>query len=65
MEDESQLVHQRNVQITLGVLDHLGCFRDLDAGSPMNPSLHDERVGARNDLKRIRILSRNDFDDFL
>ena len=30
MEDQRELVHQRDVEIALRVLDHLGCFGDLD-----------------------------------
>ena len=32
VEDERQFVHQRDVEVALGVLDDLGRFGDLDAG---------------------------------
>jgi len=33
MADLGQLVHEGDVEVSLGILDHLGGFRDLDDGA--------------------------------
>ena len=37
LKDDGQLVHQGDVEVALGVFDHLGSFGHLDAASLVNP----------------------------
>ena len=41
VEDDGELVHQRDVEVALRVLDDLGGLRDLDRGRVMGPGLDD------------------------
>jgi hypothetical protein len=37
MEDDRQFIHQRNIDVALGILDNLGGFGDLARRGAMNP----------------------------
>ena len=41
LEDDRQLVDQRDVEIALGILDHLGGFGDHDVGRNERPGIND------------------------
>ena len=63
VEDERQLVHERDVEIALGVLDDLGRLGDLDRRGPEHARLHDPAIEPRNLLERFRIAPRDDLHD--
>ena len=46
VEDDRQLVHQRDVQVALGVLDHLARLGGLDARAAVHAGLDDALVEA-------------------
>ena len=48
VEDQGELVDQRDVEVPLCVFDHLGCFGDLDAARPMHTCRDDAAVEVCN-----------------
>ena len=58
MKDRRQFVHERDVEIALGVLDHLGGFRDLDRRRAMNAGGDNRTVDVGDDVERPRVLGR-------
>ena len=65
VEQDGELVHQRDVEVALGVLDHLGGLGDLDARGAEHPGGDDalvergdlfERFGASSPETTFRIL---------
>ena len=54
VEDQRKLVHQRDVEVALRVLDHLGRFGDLDAARAMHAGGDDASVNRCNPLERFR-----------
>ena len=65
VEDDRELVHQGDVQIALGVLDHLGGFGDLDARGAVDARVDDGAVGGGDALERRGVLARHDLHDAL
>jgi hypothetical protein len=65
IEDHRQLVHERDVQIALCVLDGLGSFGDLDRLSAVNTRFDDAAIHVGDPLQGFRVLARNHFDDAL
>ena len=63
VEDQGQLIHQGDVEIALGVLDHLGRFGDLDAGRTVHTRGDDGIIQFCHLLQRICVIARNDFHD--
>ncbi len=61
LEDQRQFVHECDVEIALGVLDHLGGFGDLDRRRAMNAGRDHRSVDVGNDIERLRILRRDTF----
>ena len=53
IEDDCQLVHQRNVVVALSVLDELGGFSHLDAAGRIDNSGYYARVHLSDALKCI------------
>ena len=47
LKDQRQFVHEGNVEIALGVFNHLGRFGDPDRGRAMNAGFHHRPVDAR------------------
>lgn len=52
VKDDGQLIHQRDVQVALRVLDDLGGFRNLDAGGTVDARAHDRPVQLRQQIQR-------------
>ena len=63
IEDNRQLVHERDVEIALRVLDHFRCFGDFDRGSAMNAGRNDGRVNRGDALERRVVLTCHDLGD--
>ncbi len=61
--DERELVHERDVEVALGVLDDLGSLSDHDAGGPVDTGWDDALVGRGDTLKRRLILAGDDLGD--
>ena len=65
IEDQRELVHQRDVEIALRVLDDLRRLGDLDARRPVHARLDDGAVGCRDALERGGVLAAHDLRDLL
>ena len=65
MEDRRQLVHEGDVEIALGVLDHLGGLRHLDRRRAMDAGGDHRAVDVGDDVERPGILARDDLGDGL
>ena len=63
VENDRQLVHQRDIEVTLRVLDDLGRFRDLDARRGMNTRRDDACVNIPDAREGFRRVARDDLDD--
>ncbi len=63
VEDDRQLVHQRDVQVALRVLDHLARLGGLDAGAAMHAGLDDRLVQCGDLLQRLGRVAGHDLDD--
>ena len=57
VEDGGEFVHERDVEIALRVLDHLGGFRDLDGGRLVQPGGDDRTVDRGDDVERALVLA--------
>src|SRR6185437_8618951 len=62
-EDQRQLVHQRDVEVALGVFDDLGGFGGLYAGRTMDARFDHTGISGRHAFQDLRILARNDLGD--
>ena len=58
IENDRQLIHQRNVKITLGILDYLRGLCDLDAGCTVHPSGNYTFIKLSNSLQCTFVVSR-------
>jgi hypothetical protein len=65
VEDQRQLVHQRDVEIALGVLDDLGRLGDLDRRRAVDAGGDHRGVGPGDALERLRRVARDHLDDAL
>ena len=65
LEDQRQFVHERDIEIALGIFDDLGRLGDLDRGRAVNAGRHDRSVNVGNDIERFRILRRDHLHDRL
>ena len=65
IEDDRKLVHQRDVEIALGVLDDLGRLGDLDRRRPMNTGADDAAIHRGDPLQGLVVLARDDLRDRL
>ena len=63
VEDDRQFVHQRDIQVALGVFDDLGRFRHLDGGGAVNTGSHDRLIQFSNCFERCRIIAGHHFQD--
>lgn len=63
--DLRHFVHQRDVDVALGVLQHLRRLGDLDGGGAVHAGVDDLLVYAGNDLQRFLVLAGHDLDDLL
>ena len=65
IEDDRQLVHQRDVEIALRVLDDLRGLGDLDRRRAVHAGVDDGAVGVGDAVERRRVLARDDLHDAL
>ena len=63
VENDRQLVHQGDVEVALGVLDHLGRLRGLDGRGPVHAGHDDLLVEPGHSLQGCRRVARDDFQD--
>jgi hypothetical protein len=65
VEDERQLVHERDVEVALGVLDHLGGLGHPDGGGAVNAGGDDAPVGVGHPVQGLGVLARDHLHDAL
>ena len=65
IEDDRELVHQRDVEIALRVLDDLRGLGDLDRRRAVDAGVDDRAVRVGDALERRRVLARDDLHDAL
>ncbi len=65
MEDNRKLIHERDVDIPLGILDDLRGFRDLDRLRPVHACLYDQLVNLRDRIQRFCVHAGNNLRDRL
>ena len=65
IEHQRELVHERDVEVALRVLDDLRGLRDLDRRRAMNARIDDCAVRIRNALQGLRVLTGDDLRDAL
>ena len=63
VENDGELVHKGNVNIPLGVFDHLGRFRHPDAPRPVHPGFYHKPVHPGDLLQRLPVHTGYDFYD--
>ena len=63
VENDGKFVHQRDIQITLGVFDHLGRFRDLDAGRAVDACGDDRFIQLGNQFQGVGIVAGHHLGD--
>src|SRR6185503_3160495 len=63
VEDQRQLVHQRDVEIPLRVLDDLGRFGDLDRARAVDAGRDDAAIDGGNAFQRLRRVAADQLDD--
>jgi hypothetical protein len=56
VEDSRQLVHEGDVEIALGILDHLGSLGHLDRWSTMNTGCHHRTIDVGDNVEAALIL---------
>src|SRR4051812_10710029 len=52
LANRRELVHQRNVEVALGILEHFSGLRRPDVRSPMNTSRYDRAIQLGNGFQR-------------
>ena len=65
MEDRRKLVHERNVEVALGVFDDLRGLRDFDGGRSVDARLDHGPIDRRDEVEAARILPGHDLEDRL
>ena len=63
VEDQRELVHQRDVEVALRVLDDLRRLGHLDRRRPVHAGGDDRSIDAGDPLERLGDLARDDLDD--
>ena len=63
--DQRDLVHERDVEVALGVLDDLGGLGDLDRRRPMDARIDDRAVRGRHAVERRGVLAGDHLGDAL
>ena len=63
VKNDRQLVHECDVEVALGVLDHLGGFCRLDAGGAMHAGHDDTFVQLSNLVQRVGRVTRHDLQN--
>ena len=63
IKDQRQFIHQRNVQITLGVFNHLGGLGGLDGWRLVDACRDNAAIDISDDIKGCLILARNHLGD--
>ena len=65
LADRGQLVHEGDVDVALGVFDHLGGFRHLDRRRAVNAGRDNRAVNIGDNIERLLILRRYHLHDGL
>ena len=65
VEDQRELVHERDVDVALRVLDDLGGLCDLDRGRPVDAGVDDGPVGVGDAVERGVVLAGDHLGDAL
>ena len=65
MANGRELVHKGDVQVALGVLDHLGSLGNFDGRCFVNAGCHDGAIHLGNDVQSTCILRRHHLADGL
>ena len=63
VKNNRQLIHEGNIQIALGIFDHLRRLGDADARCFENPRFHYRPIGFREPGQCLRRIAGNDFHD--
>ncbi|MOA13995.1 hypothetical protein D3C78_1340700 [compost metagenome] len=63
VKEHRQLVHKSNINITLRILDYLGCLRHLQAIRAVNTRFDNQLIQAGYKLQRFSIIAGHDFYD--
>ena len=64
LENHRKFVHQRNVQVALGVFNHFGCFGNPDGAGTVNSGSNHGCINIGHDVQRGGIGARHNFLDF-
>ena len=65
IEDDGKLIHKGDVDVSLAILNDLGSFGDLDAGSPVYARLDDQLIHMGNFLQGLRVHPGDNFGNGL
>jgi|GEM_PF-4075960 len=63
VENNGQFVHQRDIQVALGVFDHLGGFGHLDAGCAVHAGRDNGFIECSDFFQGIGVVARDDFQN--
>src|SRR5918992_3364629 len=63
VEDKRQLIHERNIEISLGILNDLSCLGDLDSRRPVHTGLNHRAIDRRDCIQCLWILPGDDLDN--
>ena len=63
VKDDGKLVHKRDIDVALAVLNDFRSLRNLNALGAMDARFHDEAVDLRDVFERFRIHARDDLHD--
>lgn len=63
VKDEAEFIHERDIHIALGILNDLGCLRDLDAAGLVGSGLDDFTVELIHEIGNLRRGAGGDFFD--
>src|SRR5262245_1403373 len=56
MKNCGQFVHERDIEIALGILDYFGGFGDLDRRRAVDARFHDRTINIRDNVEGVHIL---------
>ena len=63
VEDHGQFIHEGNVDVSLRILNDLGCFRHLNGLCPVDAGKRNQRIYLRHLIQRLFIHTGNDLGD--
>ena len=65
VKDQRNLVHQRDIEVALGVFDHFGGFSDLDVRRFMQANIYNRAVNCAHSSERFVAFGSDDLRDGL